>query len=334
MANEIPVTGLLINNTIVTIDTDGDITLNGNKLITGGSSGKGILSINFTSTTDASGKQAQSGATDTYTITYTDNTTTTFNVYNGVDGTKGDAGVGIANISFTSTTDASGKVAQSGATDTYTITYTDNTTSTFNVYNGKDGTSGVTSINGNTGDVVINKTSVDLGNVDNTSDINKPISLDTQKALDLKANLNGDNTQTFKVADAIEDDEAINKGQFNSLLPKTEAPIINVALTVNENDNTTITISNYDSSCSYNFTSDVGTIAYTSGVTATFTAMDITNQTNHIGSITCYATSEGEIRSDNCISNITIVYVPFVSDQTLSNADYATNVQTSSGFTF
>ena len=46
----------------------------------------------------------------------------------------------------------------------------------------------VTSVNGKTGDVVINKTDVDLSNVDNTSDANKPISTATQTALDGKIN--------------------------------------------------------------------------------------------------------------------------------------------------
>ena len=65
---------------------------------------------------------------------------------------KGHKGVGIASIARTSGTGAA------GTTDTYTITLTDGSTSTFTVYNGKDGTSGsgssaVTSVNGKTGDV-------------------------------------------------------------------------------------------------------------------------------------------------------------------------------------
>lgn len=69
-----------------------------------------------------------------------------------IKGSKGDAGVGIASIARTSGTGAA------GTTDTYTITMTDGSTSTFTVYNGKDGASGsgssaVTSVNGKTGDV-------------------------------------------------------------------------------------------------------------------------------------------------------------------------------------
>jgi len=48
--------------------------------------------------------------------------------------------------------------------------------------------SGVSSVNGQTGDATVTKTDVGLGNVDNTSDIDKPISTATQAALDNKAN--------------------------------------------------------------------------------------------------------------------------------------------------
>lgn len=47
----------------------------------------------------------------------------------------------------------------------------------------------VTSVAGKTGTVALVKVDVGLGNVDNTSDLNKPISTATQAALDLKANL-------------------------------------------------------------------------------------------------------------------------------------------------
>lgn len=70
----------------------------------------------------------------------------------GPAGADGGKGVGIASIARTSGTGAA------GTTDTYTITLTDGSTSTFTVYNGKDGASGsgssaVTSVNGKTGDV-------------------------------------------------------------------------------------------------------------------------------------------------------------------------------------
>lgn len=86
-------------------------------------------------------------------------------------GDKGDTGNGIGAIDFTSTTDASGHPAQSGAVDTYTITFTDATTTTFTVYNGADGHTPT-------------KEEIGLGNVDNTSDADKPISTAAQAKFD------------------------------------------------------------------------------------------------------------------------------------------------------
>lgn len=56
-----------------------------------------------------------------------------------------------------------------------------------------DGTTSadVKSVNGKTGDVELDKSDVGLGNVDNTSDANKPISTATQTALDGKLDLSG-----------------------------------------------------------------------------------------------------------------------------------------------
>ena len=89
-----------------------------------GEGGVGISSIE---------KTGSEGLVDTYTVTYTDETTTTFTVTNGKDGDVGDSGNGISDISKTST---------EGLVDTYTITFTDNSTTTFDVTNGKDGEKG------------------------------------------------------------------------------------------------------------------------------------------------------------------------------------------------
>jgi len=48
-------------------------------------------------------------------------------------------------------------------------------------------TGGVTSVAGHTGNVTLTKTEVGLGNVDNTSDVNKPVNSATQTALNSKA---------------------------------------------------------------------------------------------------------------------------------------------------
>lgn len=80
-------------------------------LLLKGDAGNNIVSIT---------KTATSGLVDTYTITLTDGTTTTFYVTNGKS---------IVSIELTSST---------GNTDTYTITYNDATTQTYNVTNGKE----------------------------------------------------------------------------------------------------------------------------------------------------------------------------------------------------
>ena len=93
-----------------------------------GATGNGIASIAKTST---------SGLVDTYTITYTDGSTSTFTVTNGQDGQDGQdgapgaAGNGIVSITKTST---------SGLVDTYTILYTNGQSTTFTVTNGQNGT--------------------------------------------------------------------------------------------------------------------------------------------------------------------------------------------------
>lgn len=89
-----------------------------------GEDGRGIESIVKTGT---------SGLVDTYTITYTDATTSTFNVTNGANGAQGAQGadgVGITSIEKTATV---------GLVDTYTITLSNGETSTFDVTNGRDG---------------------------------------------------------------------------------------------------------------------------------------------------------------------------------------------------
>jgi len=75
----------------------------------------------------------------------------------------------------------------------------------------------VQSVAGKTGTVVLDKTDVGLSNVDNTSDLNKPISTDTQNALNLKAN------------DA--DISVVGKtGSYNDLLNKPDLSLLEEVL--------------------------------------------------------------------------------------------------------
>lgn len=63
---------------------------------------------------------------------------------------------------------------------------------------GGGGGGAVASVNGQTGVVVLAKSDIGLGNVDNTSDANKPVSTATQTALNLKANLPSQDYYTFR----------------------------------------------------------------------------------------------------------------------------------------
>lgn len=92
-----------------------------------GEPGVGIASIEKTATV---------GLVDTYTITYDDLRTTTFEITNGQNGTDGRDGTdgnGIVSIVKTST---------AGLVDTYTITFDDGDTTTFEVTNGAEGAPG------------------------------------------------------------------------------------------------------------------------------------------------------------------------------------------------
>ena len=100
----------------------------------------------------------------------------------GDKGDTGDDGRSVLSIVRTAGTGAG------GSTDTYTITYSDTSTSTFQVYNGID--SAVTSVNGRVGLITLSKTDVGLTNVDNTSDANKPVSTAQATAIGLKADNN------------------------------------------------------------------------------------------------------------------------------------------------
>ena len=106
-----------------------------------GPAGNGITSIEKTST---------AGLVDTYTITFDDGDTETFNVTNGAPGADGEDGVGIVSIEKTSTV---------GLVDTYTITLTDGNTYDFTVTNGSGG-SGVPE-GGTTGQVLAKKSNAD-----------------------------------------------------------------------------------------------------------------------------------------------------------------------------
>lgn len=102
-----------------------------------GDTGTSITSLTGNAVNKGQGKRAfvldvglSNGTSKTFEYDIVDGTNGT----NGTNGTDGADGRGIVSITRTAGTGAA------GTTDTYTITYTDKTTSTFSVYNGQDGT--------------------------------------------------------------------------------------------------------------------------------------------------------------------------------------------------
>jgi hypothetical protein len=76
-------------------------------------------------------------------------------------------------------------ITAGGSTKTFVLPNASGTIATLSDISGS--VSGVASVNTRTGAVTLDKTDVGLGNCDNTSDVNKPISTATQTALDSKA---------------------------------------------------------------------------------------------------------------------------------------------------
>jgi len=173
-----------------------------------GADGRGIVSTVFTSSTGGGGAGA-SGETDTYTITYTDATTGTFSVHNGIDGSVAQSSESfIATAGQTTFTISAGYTV--GLIDVYLngsklLVGTD--------YTANDGSTIILGMAAALNDVVdtnsfgsfqvantYTKGEIDskdsfkadtssISNVDNTSDLNKPISTAAQTALDLKSDI-------------------------------------------------------------------------------------------------------------------------------------------------
>ena len=78
------------------------------------------------------------------------------------------------------------KLTVDGGTTGQVLAKVSDTDFDFEWVNNAGGGGGVTSVNTRTGDVVLTSIDVNLGNADNTSDANKPVSTATQTALDFK----------------------------------------------------------------------------------------------------------------------------------------------------
>lgn len=115
-----------------------------------GDTGTSITSLTGNTVNKGQGKRAfvldvglSNGTSKTFEYDIVDGT-------NGTNGTDGADGRGIVSIARTAGTGAA------GTTDTYTITYTDKTTSTFSVYNGQDGTGAAVTVDNELSDTSTN----------------------------------------------------------------------------------------------------------------------------------------------------------------------------------
>lgn len=210
-----------------------------------GKDGKGIVSITFINST-AGSTPGITGATDTYRITYTDGTNTEYVVKNGEkgdtgiagprgeigpqgpqgprgniglqgpSGEKGADGKGIISIDFLSSTDGE-QAGIEGATDTYKITYTDNTTSNFIVKNGTKGSTGLTGETGPKGETgetgAAGKDGISVTNatIDNLGHL--IITLSNSQTLDAGMAKGSDGTSINILGDLVSTSELPSSGQ-------------------------------------------------------------------------------------------------------------------------
>ena len=103
-------------------------------------------------------------------------------------------------------------ITAGGTTKTFTLPSASGTLATLDDITGS--VAGVTSLNTRTGSVTIDKTDVGLGNADNTSDANKPISTATQTALNGKI---GSNISGATGATALTNVMQITLAGYNAL---------------------------------------------------------------------------------------------------------------------
>lgn len=96
--------------------------------------------------------------------------------------------------------------------------------------------SAVTSVNGQTGTVVLTKSDLNLGNVDNTSDANKPISTATQTALNGKLNTSGGtmsgalamgSNRITGLAAGVNGTDAVTKSQMETYINSLDVSEVN-----------------------------------------------------------------------------------------------------------
>lgn len=126
-------------------------------------------------------------------------------------------------------------------------------------------TASVTSVNGQTGVVVLGKADVGLANVDNTSDANKPISSATQSALDGKANSTHTHTasQVTDFNTAADARITAQKATANGLATLDSGTKIPIAQVPTGTTSTTVALGNHTHSAATTSAAGFATLATT-----------------------------------------------------------------------
>ena len=152
----------------------------------------------------------------------------------------------------------------------------------------------------------------------------------------IKANLNGDASQRFKVAVAIGNVDAVNKKQLDNKTTKTESPKLSLnSISINETNKGSVNVTNYDSRLDYyvqSTDSNLATGTVTSYGVLQITTGDITDGVNHAVTLGVQAKAAGISISDLTNIDVTVVYVPAVSDTTIQVVDINSDLEYNDGF--
>ena len=143
------------------------------------------------------------------------------------------------------------------------------------------------------GDVTVDKTFIGLSNVDNTADIDKPISTATQEALDLKQNITDDSleTEAKTIVGAINEINTSNSGKQDSSITidgitanTVEGALVELATDISALQNKTQNINQASSG----FTQFTGTVQADTFLGTTISGQTLTagNQLTVNGSVT------------------------------------------------
>jgi len=108
---------------------------------------------------------------------------------------------------------------------------------------------------------------------------------------------------------------ALRAEQYDPLTNRTVTPIVSMTTTLNSEEVTTATITNYNSNFSYNISATLGSITQ-NGATFDYTAPTVSGSANITDSVLTYATESGKLQSFTDVQNITVSPVSVPTDDT------------------